>query len=112
MSNVQIVKLTTGEDVMGEISEVELDGYGKILQIKNPVAILLRPKDDRAEAFAVGLAPYAIYAENHILPIMPGHIVSIFTPEDRLEQEYRTKISGIQPVTGSIAQQILKEGKH
>lgn len=112
MSDVQVVKLTTGEDVMGYVDEVELEGAGKVLSIRNPVAIILRPTDERGDKFGVGLAPYAIYAENHTIPIMPSQVVSVFKPEQKLTDEYIQKVSGIQPVTGAVAQQILKEGKH
>jgi hypothetical protein len=110
MSDVQVVKLTTGEDVMGFVEEVDLEGAGKVLSIRNPVAIILRAKDERGDTFGVGLAPYAIYAENHTIPVMPSQVVSVFKPEKKLEDEYRAKVSGIQPVTAAAAKQILKEG--
>ena len=107
MSDVQVVKLTTGEDVMGRVTEVELADHGKVLKIDRPTAIILRPKDEAGTQFGVGLAPYAIYAENHSIMIMPAHVVAIFPPDGKLKDEYISKVTGIALDTGT---QVLKEG--
>ena len=39
-TNIQIVKLTTGEDLIGDITEEEIDGRGFLL-IKKPAIIML-----------------------------------------------------------------------
>lgn len=107
MSDVQIVKLTTGEDIMGKVSEYEVPDKGRCLRIENPVAIMLRQKDEKGEQFGVGLAPYAVYAENHTITILPGHAVAVFSPEVELQKEYLAKVTGpAVPVT----KQVLKEG--
>ena len=112
MSDVQIVKLTTGEDIMGKISEYELPDEGKVLKIEKPVAIMLRAKDERGEQFGVGLAPYAVYAENHTITVMPTHVVALFSPEAKLKEEYLSKVTGLEAPSTAETQQILREGKH
>ena len=42
MSNIQIVKLTTGEDLIGDVTESEIDGRG-FLVIDKPAIIMMMP---------------------------------------------------------------------
>jgi len=95
MASVQIVKLSTGEDIIGSLTEIELP-EGRMLEMEKPCIILLRPKDDNPKEFGLGLAPYSPYAKGFKLPIMPAHVVSVFEPDSTLENEYNNRFgSGI-----------------
>ena len=39
MANVQIIKLTSGEDIMGQVSDTEIDGKAFLL-VENPAVSL------------------------------------------------------------------------
>lgn len=90
MTSVQIVKLSTGEDIIGALTEVTLP-EGRMLEMEKPCIILLRPKDDNPKEFGLGLAPYSPYAKGFKLPIMPAHVVSVFEPDPTLLNEYNTR---------------------
>lgn len=87
MANVQILKLTTGEDVIGEVSEVAHENM-RLITLSNPALIMMMPKDGNDMEFGIALAPYAPFAKDHQVPIMPAHIVSVFDPEPDLAKEY------------------------
>ena len=95
MANIQIVKLTTGEDIIGDLSEQEIEGRGFIL-VDKPAIIMMMPKPGSDTEFGVGLAPYAPFAEGHRVPFFPAHIVSIYDPSKEMLNSYNSKYgSGI-----------------
>jgi hypothetical protein len=98
MSNVQIVKLTTGEEIIADISEAEIDTQQFIIMSK-PAIIFMQPKGDSETEFGVGLAPYAPFAKEHKVPIFPSHVVSLYEPEIQLKNEYNKRYGSgiIQP---------------
>ena len=90
MSNIQVVKLTTGEDIIGDVKESEIDGRG-FLVIDKPAIIMMMPKPGSETEFGVGLAPYAPFAKEQKVPIFPTHIVSLYEPETDLLNAYNAK---------------------
>lgn len=90
MADVQILKLTSGEDIIGPVTEVNLEG-GKMIQIERPCYIMMRPKPENQSEFVLSLTPYAPYAKDHTVPIMPMHVISVFTPNTDLLNEYNRR---------------------
>ena len=90
MANVQILKLTSGEDIIGDVTEVALEG-GKMLQIHKPCYIMMRPKPENEYEFVVGLTPYSPYARDTTIPIMPMHVISVYYPSTDLLNEYNRR---------------------
>ena len=68
MANIQIVKLTTGEDLIGDLEELEMEGR-QFLLINKPALIMIMPQPGSETDFTVGLAPYAPFAKDHKVPI-------------------------------------------
>ena len=85
---IQVIKLTTGEDIIGVTIEETIADKGKILVIEKPCILLMRPKEDNPKELGLSLAPWAPYAKGFQVPIMPQHILSVFTPEDSLKEVY------------------------
>ena len=56
MSSVQIVKLTSGEDLIGKVQEAEIEGKAFVI-IEDPALIMMMPKPGSETEFGVGLAP-------------------------------------------------------
>tara|TARA_B100001758_G_scaffold180360_1_gene157081 strand:+ start:221 stop:562 length:342 start_codon:yes stop_codon:yes gene_type:complete len=95
MANIQIVKLTTGEDLIGEVTEDEIEGRGFLI-INKPAIIMIMPKPGNDTDFTVGLAPYAPFAKEHKVPVFPAHVVSIYDPSKEMLNSYNSKFgSGI-----------------
>ena len=76
MSSVQIVKLTSGEDLIGKVQEAEIEGKSFVI-IEDPALIMMMPKPGSETEFGVGLAPYAPFAKEQKVPIFPTHIIGI-----------------------------------
>ena len=93
MSNIQIVKLTTGEDLMGEVSSSEVDGKEGFIVIDNPAIIMMMPKPGSDTDFGVGLAPYAPFSKEHKIPVFPQHVVSVYDPGDDILKAYNDKFN-------------------
>ena len=98
MSNIQIVKLTTGEDIIGDVSEQQVEGKG-FIQVVKPAIIMMMPNPGSDTEFSVGLAPYAPFAKDHKVPVFPTHIVSIYDPGKDMLNAYNKKFGSgiIQP---------------
>lgn len=90
MADVRILKLVSGEDIIGDIKEVDVEGKEFIL-VNKPMLVVMMPKQENPNEYAVGLVPYAPFAEGNQVPIMPQHIVSIYSPEAGLRNEYSTR---------------------
>ena len=91
-TNIQIVKLTTGEDLIGELEELETEGRNFLL-IKKPALIMIMPQPGSETDFTVGLAPYAPFAKEHQVPIFPAHVVSIYDPGPEMLKTYNEKFA-------------------
>ena len=115
MSNIQVIKLTTGEDLIGEITDTEIEGKA-FLVIDKPALIMMIPKPGSDTEFGVGLAPYAPFAKQHKVPVFPAHIVSVYDAADEIKDAYKQKF-GLGLVTPTakekaiINKQILNETK-
>ena len=112
MANVQIIKLVSGEDIMGVVSDTEIDGKAFLL-VERPAVILMMPKPGGDEnEFGVGLAPYAPFAKQHKVPIFPNHIISVYDPDTNLLNAYNSKFGSglIQPEF--INKKVLNEFKN
>ena len=95
MANEQIIKLSSGEDIIGDVTEINLEG-GKMIQISKPCYIMMRPKPENEYEYVLGLTPYCPYAKDQIIPIMPTHVISVYNPTTALLNEYNNRYgSGI-----------------
>ena len=88
--SVQILKLASGEDVIGMIAEMIVEGKS-VITLEKGCLLLMRPKENSPYEFTIGLAPFAPYAKGLKLPIFPAHIVSIYEPETGLLNEYNKR---------------------
>jgi len=84
---IQIIKLSSGEEIIGKVSDVEIEGR-QFIQIEKPAVVMLIPDETTQGKFGIGLAPYAPYAEKNTVNVMPNHIVAIFIPATSLLNEY------------------------
>ena len=108
MSNIQIVKLTTGEDLIGDVSEDKIDDRG-FLVIDKPAIIMIMPKPGSETNYTVGLAPYAPFAKNHKVPIFPAHVVSVYDPGTEMLNTYNKKFGSGIVTPDFINKKVLNE---
>ena len=110
MSNIQIVKLTTGEDLIGDLEELEMEGRAFLL-IKKPAIIMMMPEPGSETDFGVGLAPYAPFSKDHKVPIFPNHVVSIYDPGPEMLKAYKDQYGSKIVKPDFINKKVLNEAK-
>jgi hypothetical protein len=86
---IQILKLSSGEELIGTVSDFEVEGR-QVIKIEKPAVIILQPVEGQDGKFGIGLAPYAPYAENNEVSIMPQHVIAVMQPTNNLKNEYNT----------------------
>ena len=86
---IRVVKLVSGEEILGEVSEVDIDGKA-LLRIRHPVSLLYKESED-GNQFSVGMAPFAICSKDHIIPIFPSQIVSIYDAVEHVVDRWLDK---------------------
>jgi len=86
-SQLQIVKLSSGEEILGKVSDLEIEGR-QLIQVEKPAVVIIQPHPTEEGKFNVALAPYAPYAEKSLVSIMPNHVVAIMSPVGNLIDEY------------------------
>lgn len=111
MAAVRILKLVSGDDVIGIIDEAEVDGGKKVLSLKAPCYVMMRVVDKEQDEYALGLAPYMPYAMNSVIGIVPRHVISVCDPNDQLMELYKQRFEkGIIKNDDPSVKQVLKEG--
>jgi hypothetical protein len=90
MANIKIIKLTTGEELIGEIED-----KGLSYTIKNAVVIALIPSRTNPQQPSIGLAPWMPYAENEPVMISKQSIVYEAKPIKEMLNNYNSIFGGI-----------------
>lgn len=86
-TQLQIVKLSSGEEILGKVSDIDIEGR-QLIQVEKPAVVIIQPHPTEEGKFNVALAPYAPYAEKALVSIMPNHVVAIMSPVANLIDEY------------------------
>ena len=73
--NIKVVKLISGEELIGDWND---DKY----IITNPVVMVPVAKSQ------LGFSPWIPYVEEEEVPLKEQHIVTILTPDNKLQNEY------------------------
>lgn len=97
---IQIVKLMTGETVLGKISA---SAEGRV-QIAEPVTIRLFPSQIAGGQPTLGFAPWPDFADDKTdtFFVEPLHIAYSYVPNDELIGEYTKMVSQVKSTTGII----------
>ena len=93
--NIKIVRLTTGEDLIGEVQE----GSG-IVNIKKPYIIYPTSQPKPGEAIKFGMFTFIPYAETDSVKIEQSKTLLIVEPKQDLLASYNQSVSKIIQKTG------------
>lgn len=86
---IKIIKLATGEELMGDIDEE--------YNIKDPCILQMVPSRNDPTKASMALIPYATYVSGGKLEISPEHIIWEGEPVDEIYNHYNSIFgSGIQ----------------
>ena len=99
--NVKILKLVSGEEILGEVSLTTPvpSGY----TIKNPVRIVVMPNKIDPKTPNVGFAPWAEFTEQRVFELDKSHVLCIIEPIKEFINQYSSMFGGlVLPTTGII----------
>lgn len=86
MSNIRILKLVSGEEIIGNVTDNGLLTYS----IKNGVIVALVPSRANPQQPSIGLAPWLPYAENDTVLIHKQHVVYEAEPIQEMVNNYNS----------------------
>jgi hypothetical protein len=89
--SVQIVRLLTGEDLLGQVMPSSFD----ILKIQNPVRVVVMPNKLDPKTPNVGFAPWAEFSEQKVFEIDKRHVLCIMEPIKEFTNQYNSMFGGI-----------------
>ena len=90
MANIRIIKLVTGEELLGDVTD-----QGLAYSIKNAVIVALVPSRANPQQPSVGLAPWMPYAENDPVVIPKQQVVYDAKPIKEMVNTYNSIFGGI-----------------
>ena len=90
MANIRIIKLITGEELIGDVTD-----QGLAYSIKNAVIVALVPSRANPQLPSIGLAPWMPYAENEPVIISKNSIVYEAKPIKEMVNNYNSIFGGI-----------------
>ena len=97
--NLQILRLSTGEEIMGEV----LVHDDKIYQIKNPVRVVVVPSKTDPSNPSVAFAPFLQWSDDKELTLNANHVIVTATPIAEFVNQYNSMFGGlVVPKTGLI----------
>lgn len=86
MANVKIVRLLTGEDVLGEIVADDKE----VVVLKNPVRIMVMPSKTDPKQPTVGFAPFCEWAVDKQVTLNKSLVLTLLTPVVEFVNQYNT----------------------
>ena len=93
-SNLVILKLITGEEIMGEVTSSPTQASQEYT-IKNPVRIVVMPTKTDPRTPTVGFAPWVEWSEDKVFTIHKAHVIVSMKPVQEFINQYNTMFGGI-----------------
>ena len=90
-----VLKLTSGEEVLGEVVSV-----GATIKLKNPTAIITRA-DPQTGNLNVGLMPFAPWSADKTIDVYPHAVVADYEPEQEMCNEYNRRFGAGIVIAGA-----------
>jgi hypothetical protein len=102
-ANVKILKLITGEELLGEI----LPGGPSVCEIKNPVRIVVIPSNPAMQynpksPANIGFAPWAEFSDQKTFIIDKSHVLCIIEPIKEFVNQYNSMFGGLVLPTSNL----------
>ena len=91
VENLTIIRLSTGEEIMGEV----LVRDDKIIQVKNPVRIIMVPSKTDPQNPSVAFAPFMQWTEDKALTLNANHVIVTATPITEFVNQYNGMFGGL-----------------
>ncbi len=97
-ANVKILKLITGEEVLGEI----MPSGDAVCKINNPVRIIVMPNKIDPKTPNIGFAPWAEFTDDKTFTLDKSHVLCIMTPIKEFVNQYNSMFGGLVVPTSNL----------
>lgn len=91
MTNIKLVKLVTGEEVLTDLVIVN----DNTIIMKNATRIVVMPNKVDPQQPNVGLAPWAQFSDDKEITIDRSHVIAIMEPIKEFKTQYQAAFSGL-----------------
>ena len=88
MENVKVLKLTTGDEIVSELTD-----EGSFFRLKNPVRFIISPVSD--SQMGVQMHPYVILSDDKEFDILKDFVITVCNPVDEVLQSYQSQFSDL-----------------
>ena len=91
MADIKLVRLITGEDILGEV----VDTDSKSVTIKNVVRVVVMPSKTAPDAPTVGLAPFCHWTSDKTIELNASLVLAVMTPITDFLNQYNSAFGGL-----------------
>ena len=104
MTDVKLLRLTTGEDIVAEVTNQEYSDNDKtVTRIKKPfVLIPMAQNPGASQESKLYFSPFIPFAENDEFDIKEENIITVNEPKADIRDNYLNYIGAIVPVEKKI----------
>jgi len=104
MTDVKLLRLTTGEDIVAEVTNQEYSDNDKtVTRIKKPfVLIPMAQNPGASQESKLYFSPFIPFAENDEFDIKEENIITVNEPKTDIRDNYLNYIGAIVPVEKKI----------
>jgi hypothetical protein len=104
MSDIKLLRLTTGEDIVAEVTNQEYaDNVKTVTRIKKPfVLIPMAQNPGTSQESKLYFSPFIPFAENEEFDIKEENIITVNEPKADIRDNYLNYVGAIVPVEKKI----------
>ena len=104
MADIKLLRLTTGEDIVAEVTNQEYaDNVKTVTRIKKPfVLIPMAQNPGTSQESKLYFSPFIPFAENEEFDIKEENIITVNEPKADIRDNYLNYVGAIVPVEKQI----------
>jgi len=113
MADIKLLRLTTGEDIVAEVTNQEYaDNVKTVTRIKKPfVLIPMAQNPGTSQESKLYFSPFIPFAENEEFDIKEENIITVNEPKADIRDNYLNYVGAIVPVEKKIISWQMKKIK-
>lgn len=99
-SNIKLIRLLNGEELMAEVSP--FPDSNSVIQLKNVIRIVMIPPKGPGQEPTVGLAPFCQYSNDKEFEFQLSHILVMMNPIPEFLNQYQSLFGKLMTPQKSI----------
>lgn len=90
-TNLKLIRLFTGEDLMGEIIETT----DRTIKVKNAVRVVVIPNKTTPDQPGVAFAPFTHWSKDTEIDVNSHHVLAVLNPIAEFINQYNATFGGL-----------------